>query len=79
MGIVVPVALTIGPDTQRGGGNLKPRATERQLIVTQDSWTGPGERKLRQTSSQVGPVILQIRGGEELPAESVWGGEPGKA
>ena len=36
MGIVVPVALTIGSDTQRGGGNLKSKSTERQLIVIQD-------------------------------------------
>lgn len=31
MGIVVPVALTMGSDTQRGGGNLTRKATERQL------------------------------------------------
>lgn len=42
MGIVVAVVLTRDSGTQTGGDNLKLRAIEGQLVMTQDSGTHPG-------------------------------------
>lgn len=47
IGIVVPLVPTRGSGTQVGGDNLKPRATEGQVVLIQDSGTHPGEKKPR--------------------------------